>query len=371
MASTPTPSTIHQLVLDLTWTCLSTCPARQRHPIFTAVLSPHTRLKELLSSATSNYAPGLFEVLQASTPPPISYLKTLPTESKKRWAVYLLVLERTGSRPLIYIGSGTEARYGVSNRLSCYDTDTLVPRHVSRALKQGYTISNKGLVCWTPVPTASMVPTLRVLLVALETLFTFHIWAMYCTTDFEFEMTQLCPWDRDTLEYTGLCSHNPLMELPAGDHGLSSEKLESQASNKKLALNANVRRCEEKAKKIDPEGYAAKKAATSRTRREKHPGAIIKADKRCIAKAVKQKTHYCPVCDHAFTKKTYLAKHLAGPKHAVKVTQQKEGVKNPELYCAVCNQQFTRKATMDEHFAGPRHAAKVARLNDDVVGQQN
>ena len=158
MASTL--STIHQLILHLLWTCLSTCPVMQKHPIFAAVLSTQTRLEELLSSATFNYAPGLFEVLRASTPSPISYLKTLPTESKRRWAVYLLVLERTGSRPLIYIGSGTEARNGVSTRLSCYDTNTLVPRHVSRALKQGYTISNKGLVCWTPIPPASMVPTL-------------------------------------------------------------------------------------------------------------------------------------------------------------------------------------------------------------------
>ena len=251
MASTP--STVHQLVLHLTWTCLSTCPATQKHPIFAAVLSTQTRLEELLSSATFNYAPGLFEVLRASTPPPMSYLKTLPTEFKRRWAVYLLVLERTGSQPLIYIGSGTEARNGVSTRLSCYDTDTLVPRPVSRAFKQGYTISNKGLLCWTSIPTASMVPTLRVLLVALETLFTFHIWAVYCTTDFGFEMTQPCPWDRDTLEYTGLCSHNPFMELPAGDHGLSSEELESQAERKKLALNENVRRCRENAKKSNLE----------------------------------------------------------------------------------------------------------------------
>jgi hypothetical protein len=33
----------------------------------------------------------------------------LPTKVNKRWAVYLVLLEKSGSRPKIYIGSGTES----------------------------------------------------------------------------------------------------------------------------------------------------------------------------------------------------------------------------------------------------------------------
>jgi hypothetical protein len=33
----------------------------------------------------------------------------------------------------------------------------------------------------------------------------------------------MCPWDRDTLEYDGLGSHSPLWESPAGDLALSAE----------------------------------------------------------------------------------------------------------------------------------------------------
>lgn len=40
-------------------------------------------------------------------------------------------------------------------------------------------------------------------------------------------MVHICQWARDTLEYDGLCSHNPLSELPAGDHSLSAEELEA------------------------------------------------------------------------------------------------------------------------------------------------
>jgi hypothetical protein len=37
------------------------------------------------------------------------------------------------------------------------------------------------------------------------------------------------PWDRATLEYDDLCSHNPLMELVAGDFDLAAEQLEAKA----------------------------------------------------------------------------------------------------------------------------------------------
>lgn len=70
-------------------------------------------MEQLLSSTSLASAPGLFEVLQASTPPTVSYFKSLPTDCKKLWAVYLLVLEKLSCRPKIYIGSGTDAKSGI------------------------------------------------------------------------------------------------------------------------------------------------------------------------------------------------------------------------------------------------------------------
>ena len=316
MASSP--ASIDQMVSPLLWNCLTTTPVKQKRPIFSTVLSSSIIVDQLLSSASLTFAPGLQKVIQSPTAPDISIFKGLPTDSEKRWAVYLLVLEKRGCQFKIYIGSGTNARDGVSPRLRGYDNDVLVPRWVSKALKEGYQITHKGLICWTSIPSASMVPTLRVLLVALEALFTFVFWAVNCRTDYGFGMTSLCPWDQDFLQYQGLCSHNPLMELPPGDHGLSSEELEAQAQKKKADLNDNVRRCREKAKAKDLEEYNATAAKWAKKSRDKTPGMQLKATQRCKAKAVKERKHYCGVCDHAFTKKAKLSKHLEGPKHAAK-----------------------------------------------------
>lgn len=80
-----------QAVLELLWKCL-TIPTKEKHAIFSRVLSSTNVVDQLLSSIALGFAPGLLEVLQASTPPTLSYFKGLPTESHKRWAVYLLVL---------------------------------------------------------------------------------------------------------------------------------------------------------------------------------------------------------------------------------------------------------------------------------------
>jgi hypothetical protein len=124
-----------QLVLLLTWTCLSTCPPPKKHPIFTQLLPSQVNLEQLLSSTSLVFAPGLFEVLQSSTPPTASYFKTLPTKCTKLWAIYLLVLERPGCRPKIYIGSGTNTRRGVSERFTTYNSEghTSIPHYVARA----------------------------------------------------------------------------------------------------------------------------------------------------------------------------------------------------------------------------------------------
>jgi hypothetical protein len=175
-------STLLQLVSLLLWTCLNTTPKGQANQAFATVLSSQVIIEELLSPTSLVFAPDLFDILQASTPPAVSYFKTLPTEFHKRWAVYPLVLEKPNYRPRIYVGSGTDARDGVSARLRRYDKGGLLGRFVTQALDEGYIIQHKGLLCWTSTPSADIVPILRLLFVALEATFTWVFWAVNCKT---------------------------------------------------------------------------------------------------------------------------------------------------------------------------------------------
>lgn len=222
----PAGTTLIQLVLLLTWTCLITTPEKLKHPIFSKVLSDQDALTNLLSSIPMVFAPGLLEVLQASTPPTVSYFKGLPSEIMKLWAIYLLFLEKPGSRPRIYIGLATHTK-GAYRRFNDYDRGEKLSLNIQRALKDGYTIVHKGCLCWTPIPATGQIPEIRTLFIALEATLTFVFWAMCSKKDYK--MGGMHRWPVQSLEYDGLCSHNPLSEKVPGDHDLTVEELETQA----------------------------------------------------------------------------------------------------------------------------------------------
>jgi hypothetical protein len=98
-------TTIFQLIVLLTWACLSTTSEKLKHPIFSKALLSQDLLEELLSDASTMFAPGLYQVLQSATPPPVAFFKSLRTEVEERWGIYALVLEKADHRSKIYIGS--------------------------------------------------------------------------------------------------------------------------------------------------------------------------------------------------------------------------------------------------------------------------
>ena len=315
-------STIIQLISSLLWTCISTTPVQQKQLIYDKILSSQECIEQLLFSASIVFAPGLSEILQASTPPNVSYFRKLPTNHKKRWAVYLLVLEKAGFKSKIYIGSGTHAKSGVAARFAQYDAATVwLPIGVSTALKESYTIVRKGLLCWAPIPPVALVPVLRVLFCALEAAFTFGFWTMRSKSEFGYGLTHLCFWDRDAMTYDGLCTHSPLREVPAGDHNLSAEELEAQAIAAKERSRENYHKAVERAKAANPAEFKAKKNRKEKNWVSKNPDKFNAIRKRSSSKAVKEQRHYCEVCDHAFAVKRALRIHLVGPRHAAKARQ--------------------------------------------------
>jgi hypothetical protein len=134
-------------IVWLIWSCLTLTPTKLKNPAFAMALSTLDVLEQLLSDSLLIFAPVLLDVVQASTPPSMSYFKNLPTDVRTFWAVYLLVLEKPGCRPKIYVGSGTNRVGGAAKRFQDYDNQTTLPIYIRRALKDSYTIVHKGLLC--------------------------------------------------------------------------------------------------------------------------------------------------------------------------------------------------------------------------------
>ena len=105
-------------VLDyIVWlvsSCLTLTPTKLKNPAFAMALSTLDVLERLLSDSLLIFALVLLNVVQASTPPSMSYFRNLPTDVRKCWAVYLLVLKKPGCRPKFYVRSGTNGVCGAA-----------------------------------------------------------------------------------------------------------------------------------------------------------------------------------------------------------------------------------------------------------------
>ena len=156
-----------QLIVLLMWTCLR-LTVKSKNPIFDLVFPSLSVITELISSCGLVCCPGLFDILQASTAPTLSQLKSLPTNLHKRWGVYLLVLEKPSYIPRIYIESGTGAAEGVSHRMNTYENLSSLPKYVQAAIDEDYIITHLGLLVWEPIPSTKYVPIRRALFFLLE-----------------------------------------------------------------------------------------------------------------------------------------------------------------------------------------------------------
>jgi hypothetical protein len=73
------------------------------------------------------FASDLLYVLDSDTPPTIEWFKTMPayekhiTTDNRRWAIYVVVLEKDECRHKIYIRSGTNSKEGVHSRIMNYE----------------------------------------------------------------------------------------------------------------------------------------------------------------------------------------------------------------------------------------------------------
>jgi hypothetical protein len=115
------PKSPMQLIAFLVWRCVSGAPVTLKHPFYDLRLISEDSVLEFLQIASLNFAPGAFTVLRAATPPYIDLFKGLRVNAGKRWAVYVLVLEKVGYRPKVYIGSGTKATDRISDRSNQHD----------------------------------------------------------------------------------------------------------------------------------------------------------------------------------------------------------------------------------------------------------
>lgn len=167
-----------QLMVQLVWTCVSMAPKVQKNATYDIRMNSLEVVQKLLENTSLTFATGLYDVLQAAQPPSIDYFKSLPIITGLLWAIYVIVLEKPGRRPKLYIGSASGQERGASERMHDYDTGNAMPKFIVAALNDGYEITHKGHLCWTPVPSPSKHGSFHMVMLAIEATLSFFFWAM-------------------------------------------------------------------------------------------------------------------------------------------------------------------------------------------------
>jgi hypothetical protein len=345
--------TISALILHATWLCLSV--PDWINPRFRALFPALDNLSALFPRLGLTFVDGLFEVLQSSSPPSVSWFLSLPDAvPTKLWGVYVLVPKK-GRRYAVYIGSGTDAKKaGVRGRLVQHKSRRVEPRWVRDAKNQGWKQVHAALLCHCPIPTPAHVPAFRTALVAIETAFHLLFWPMYTrTTKYGFPDS---PWSRDDYEWSGLSSHNPLSEgvIDGVDNlDFTVEQLEFMATTA-LQRKREVRR-----------DWDAKTKA-ERTPQQQKEFAVFKA--KCNKKSqprnlanhhryVREKKFYCTPCEKAYPTQYNLNRHLVTPRHASVVAD------GCGLYCEPCDYTAKDRNVLHRHQISAYHKRKCG-LND-------
>ncbi|EPE32906.1 C2H2 and C2HC zinc finger [Glarea lozoyensis ATCC 20868] len=342
-------------IMWMTWTCLSLTGIAMKSKAFDVVFPTENHISELLQIApTLEFAAGLVDVFQAATPPTIDFFKTLPLHLNKKWAVYLLVLEKPGHLPRVYIGSGTTFTVGVLRRMSTYDRrsqlhqyiDT-VSEYVNSSMDKGFTITHKGLLVWADIPLASEKYRFRSLFLLLETVFSLCFWTMKSRTKHYF-MPGLCPWSRESFTYDGLCTHFSIMEIPKGI-------LQYFTPEQREAYNAQ-----------DAERHTALQTKYTLA---KGPGVHAAWAKRSRDRALEAQTYKCTLCDLTFPNEAKRIRHLDGSAHKKKVAgigRQTNGrgggqtaIRNKTFWCELCQHAASSQKRLERHLNARPHAKKI------------
>lgn len=344
-----------------------------KNPVYAMVISTQEVLEKLLIESLISFAPGLLEAVQSATPPLLSFFKNLPTSPTDVLAVYALVFEKAGSPFILYIGSGTCRTRGAATRWDDHDARKSVPRYVEQAYQNGYTLTHKGLLCWSPIPIPGLQFQLRVLFVAIEATLSIVLWAMKSRTK-DYGMPHLCPWKIDSIEYYGACNHVALWENVKGQElGLSLEEiaaLETELEEKRLLQKWTAYHGLKETIFEEFKAQRARYAAVSKAGRAQN-----KATRRFA----------CDVCGPAFNSLTDLNLHNLTQNHKDKVKgRPRKAPKDPrhaawtasnmasrKFACILCDVNSSCKSKRDAHLKTARHIKNATAAAEKAAGAAN
>lgn len=175
-------------------------------------------------------------------------------------------------------------------------------------------------------------------------------------------MAHVCLWDRNALEYSGLCSHCCLQEGVCGDFSLSADELEALAVRRKQirAEKQAIRNTDYHFKQMeaDYDNYLDGMGQRVRASRARNPERHRAGERARKAKHKAANTYYRELCKTSCHTLSDLNEHKATAKHIRKVTGP--ATKGKRWSCDPCAYATDKSSSWNDHCKANRHQRKVA-----------
>ncbi|KAF2118289.1 Hsp70 protein-domain-containing protein [Lophiotrema nucula] len=308
-------------LLDIAWDILS--HPSYHNPQFDHVFPVKDVLVSVFASAGFLFCSGLLSLLR-SGPPSLAWFASVSLNidtdreqvPSKSWGLYLHVFLKPGYLPLLYVGSATPSDIGLRARFKDYRLLHAVSQEILDAIDDGFVLSYSVILAHCPIPEPPNRPSVQAVCLALEAAFSAIFWCMVSTTCNYGHLGDNSIWNREELPWNGLCTHSPLLERVRDLH-LTPEQLhtlnEARREQRK-EYNRNWARADNAKKRANPTPeFTAHRTKINAVR---YPGKKRKRDA-----AVANKTHYCGLCDKAYTSRGELEKHRETALHLRRVAR--------------------------------------------------
>lgn len=316
------------------------------NPLFKQILTSKQVILALLDTAHITFAPGLFTTIASNAPPSLEFLLGLPDAQGNVWSVYIIILMKDGCIPLIYIGSATAVNGSTRARMSEYGRLVVVADSIKMALKLGYKIEHKKSLLTLPTPSVANVPNVRILIVALEAVFTMIFWAVSNPNKY-LSYQKFSNWTPDSMSWQGLCSHNPFCEGVHGNFNLSAERLQ-EMHDAVVAKNKEYQRIYGQNMRANADDEYRERQRNANAKR-----ADVQKDQYKVVK--ESKAIYCATCEVSFRNQSDLKRHNDTDRHKRYVAHGKDGYK-----CVPCGFFNRYESNYKVHLKTAGHKQKLA-----------
>jgi len=198
---------------------------------------------------------------------------------------------KPGCKPSIYVGSSVEASRGLRSRISSHERNLQPAKYAKQAVEAGYSLSHYTVLAHFQIPHSGNYKVGQLLVLATEAAFSLLFWSMITTTK-DYGFPRISHWDRESLPWGGLCSHNPLFDgTKYFQQDMSEEEIKAfrEATRQKNLAYQNEYQKEYRKKLRATPGWKL----TQQLRNKKAAPGTRQREKRARA----EKKYYCEPCE--------------------------------------------------------------------------